>query len=695
MLGLPAYLWRLIPANPILLRVVGVGGKRKKDLAVRCAYLGLLIAVVLVTLVGTDIGGGDLDQLTRTSTELFVGMSYLQLALVALLAPIFTAGAITQEKDSQTYDILLSTPLTNGQIVLGTLLSRLFFVLALLLSGIPVFGITQIFGGVSIGDILLSASIAGVTALLVGAVAVAIATFKVGTRRTIFSFYMLIVIYLLGGYLLDAGITQLRPTVLDPVAGTFTAEAQTSWLSGLHPFLALRSVLDPVGYAPPTVSDLAPGLRYWPVSWYLTNPASFFLVAGTVMSLVLIVPSVLLLRRMAQSSLTFNGWLAQKLAFLPGVRPPGNRPPRTVWSNPIAWREAKTKASAARAGILRYAFIGLGLGAAVVAAWLYSTEAESPRNFVMPSGIDQVSNTIFIQGEDNETFTIGPASSFILNEEPVLVSAIDRKLQIVGNPSAAASIVNGRQTITTLSLKDVPTKLSAARARDVLLGLVFLEVATILLIVTNAAASTVTREREDGTLDLLLSTPITSRYYIWGKLRGLVSFTLPLIVVPVASCLVFVLVDFFRGSGPWLVLPESLVLIPLLLIVVTAFASIVGMNLSLRTGTTVKSVMASLAVVLGLFAMLGWCGIQIATSGGVVGLAIAGFSPLAVVMILIDPIMWGGEVFSEQASDGIQQARFTLFFFGLVACGAYAAGVWTLYKSMVKNFDMTIRRQQR
>ena len=50
------------------------------------------------------------------------------------MSPIFTAGAITQEKDSQTYDILLSTPLTNGQIVLGSLLSRLFFVISLLLT---------------------------------------------------------------------------------------------------------------------------------------------------------------------------------------------------------------------------------------------------------------------------------------------------------------------------------------------------------------------------------------------------------------------------------------------------------------------------------------------------------------------------------------------------------------------------------
>src|SRR5215217_2435238 len=169
MLGVGEYLWRLVPANPILLRVVEAGGKRRRDLFVRCGYLALLILVVLFALIGGGIGGGSLGELAKVSARLFQQMSYLQLGLVALLAPIFTAGAITQEKDSQTYDILLATPLTNGQIVLGSLLSRLFFVVALLVSGIPIFSITQIFGGVAIRSIVMSFGIAAATAFATGA----------------------------------------------------------------------------------------------------------------------------------------------------------------------------------------------------------------------------------------------------------------------------------------------------------------------------------------------------------------------------------------------------------------------------------------------------------------------------------------------------------------------------------------------
>jgi hypothetical protein len=39
--------------------------------------------------------------------------------------------------------------------------------------------------------------------------------------------------------------------------------------------------------------------------------------------------------------------------------------------------------------------------------------------------------------------------------------------------------------------------------------------------------------------------------------------------------------------------------------------------------------------------------------------------------------------------------RIIIFLFSWVAVAAYAAVVWAMYKSMVKNFDMTIRKQSR
>ena len=699
MLGITDYLWRLLPANPILLRVVETGGKRKRDLFIRCGYLGLLVLLVVFSLVtsGTSTSGTSLSDLTKTSSRIFSQMSFLQLGLVALLAPIFTAGAITQEKDSQTYDILLATPLSNGQIVLGSLMSRLFFVIALLISGIPVFSVTQIFGGVAIDAIVRSFAIAAATACVTGALAMAIATFKVGTRRTIFSFYLFIVIYLVGLYLLDM-MDYFKVPVIDPITGAID-KASTSWFTGLHPFLALQAILHDKNYQPPDLATLPENLRGWPLGWYLSSPTSFYIDFMFFLSIVLVMPSILLLRRMAQTTVSFKGMILQKLKISSGER---RRKPRNVWQNPIAWREAKTKASAFRASILRYGFITLGLIGAAVLVWMYSLKSNVNNQL---AGYSYVDNTLFIRGKGGGTFNIAEGTSIQLNDKPI--DEAKRNQILAGNYEVKSFLLqksHGRDMLSNLYLKDLPRQLSAQQARNFLLGASILEFAVILLIVTNAAASTVTREKEDGSLDLLLTTPITSRYYVWGKLRGLVAFVTPLIAVPVLSALMFIVYDVWRlltsndASFQWIVFPEAILILPGTLIIVAAFASILGMQMSLRCRTTVRAVMSSVAIMLGICGAMGWCGLEFLQSRGADGtfsLILSSFSPFTVMTVLIDPASYGGRLFETGNPDDITSGRVVLFIFSWVATGAYAAIVWQMYKSMVKNFDMTIRKQSR
>ena len=162
--GLALWLWRLLPGNPILVRVILAGGRRARHHWIRLNYLSILFVITLIALISTSTGGqGGLDELARNSSKVFTAVSLVQLGMIALLAPIFTAAAITQEKDARTYNILLSTPLTNAQIVLGTLCSRLCFILILLLAALPVFCVTMVYGGVTLRQILLSTSIAAAT----------------------------------------------------------------------------------------------------------------------------------------------------------------------------------------------------------------------------------------------------------------------------------------------------------------------------------------------------------------------------------------------------------------------------------------------------------------------------------------------------------------------------------------------------
>src|ERR1700744_3068112 len=105
---------KLAPLNPILLRVVTAGGRRVRHAFTRWGDLGLLILVLLVALVASNGQATSLSTLAKSASQVFSAISYVQLGMICLLAPVFCAAAITQERDSRTYNILLAKSLTNS-----------------------------------------------------------------------------------------------------------------------------------------------------------------------------------------------------------------------------------------------------------------------------------------------------------------------------------------------------------------------------------------------------------------------------------------------------------------------------------------------------------------------------------------------------------------------------------------------------
>ncbi|MEM9253354.1 MAG: hypothetical protein AAGB29_13480, partial [Planctomycetota bacterium] len=176
------YFWRLTGGNPLAVRVVNNGSRRARDLWVRMGYLGAMIGLVLVGLLaGGGLGASvSISDLAKNGTWIFGIIAYGQVILICLLAPLFMASAIAAEQQGKTFDILLTTPLSNLQIVLGSLGGRLFFILALLLSGLPLFSLILIFGGVPVSSVFISFATAGLTALFVGSIAVTLSVLRIG-----------------------------------------------------------------------------------------------------------------------------------------------------------------------------------------------------------------------------------------------------------------------------------------------------------------------------------------------------------------------------------------------------------------------------------------------------------------------------------------------------------------------------------
>src|SRR4051812_11232618 len=190
------WILRLGPANPITVRLVQNASRRVRHLYIRAGYLAVLILVLLWTLL-TPGGAGVMSyrELALAGASSFAWVAYLQIALICILAPVFMAGAIAQEASPRTWEVLLTTPMGALEIVLGNLLGRLFFILALILSSLPLFALTQYFGGVPGRSIFASYAIACCAALLVGSVAIALSVSRLVGKRAVFAFYVAVVSY--------------------------------------------------------------------------------------------------------------------------------------------------------------------------------------------------------------------------------------------------------------------------------------------------------------------------------------------------------------------------------------------------------------------------------------------------------------------------------------------------------------------
>ena len=560
---------------------------------------------------GLSAQATSLADLAKQSTVTFMVVSLAQLFLMSFIAPVFTAGAITQEKDANTFHILLTTPLSNAQIVLGSLFSRLFFVWVLLLAGLPIFCITMLFGGVTTREVFESFGLAACTGLVTGSLAIMISVAKMGTRRTIFSFFLGVAVYMLGIWAIGMNAWGQVPEAPAIRASIPFAGPRMSWLAPIHPFQALSVV---TGQTPaPPLSHVA-HYGYFS-SRLLAYPQYGYMLITTLASVAMILFSLFFVRRGAkEGEIT---WLSRLTGTLTRSDSDGERrrKPRRVWNNPIAWREASTRASAAGRSAMRWVFIIGGI----------------------------LAGLILLIAHECGWYALDPA-------KPELT-------------------------------------------RDWLVAFTMIELAVILLVVTNTAATTLTREKETLTIELLLTTPLTSKYIIAGMLRGLVSFAVPMISVPTVTLLLFVFADLFHGPKAKVTTPEALVMIPLMMIAFAAIAAMVGLQFSLISKKTVQAVMISTAIVMGGSGLLLGCAMAVMQGGAMFASVVLPFTPFDSVRSLIDyQYMFMNEADPPSLAQ-LTTARVVRLITSIIAIAVYAGVTYSLYNNMVRNFDMTVRRQ--
>ncbi len=125
-------------------------------------------------ITGGGFGGGGFGGQANASAligqSIFTLLSIFQLILICFIAPAFTAGQISLEREKQTLDLLISTPMRPSAIVIGKLAAALAFVVLMIVAAIPITAIVLMYGGASVDDIVRQQLVLLATALVLGAI---------------------------------------------------------------------------------------------------------------------------------------------------------------------------------------------------------------------------------------------------------------------------------------------------------------------------------------------------------------------------------------------------------------------------------------------------------------------------------------------------------------------------------------------
>ena len=123
--------------NPVLRKELFMRLRLRQTAQVR---IGILLAILFS--VGTFyyfiihfLLGETNPDVGATTWRVIMGLQY---TLIVLITPAVTANAITLEKEQQTWDMLLYTNLTPGEIIFGKLIARLALLCLLLLLFLPI-----------------------------------------------------------------------------------------------------------------------------------------------------------------------------------------------------------------------------------------------------------------------------------------------------------------------------------------------------------------------------------------------------------------------------------------------------------------------------------------------------------------------------------------------------------------------------
>lgn len=136
-----------IRMNPVMKKELMVNSRSIK---MSFAIMGVNAFLTLIAILAMAAAGSSRSAYEYASlTILFPVLGCMECGMISLIVTIITSGSISGEREKQTLDIMLTTPVSPFSIAVGKLGSAMMIVMMYMITSVPIMAIAFVLGGMS------------------------------------------------------------------------------------------------------------------------------------------------------------------------------------------------------------------------------------------------------------------------------------------------------------------------------------------------------------------------------------------------------------------------------------------------------------------------------------------------------------------------------------------------------------------
>ena len=141
--------------NPVLIKEMRTRMRGKRAFLILTGYVLVLSLIIgmIYTIFTYNVGTALINQAGAVLTPVLI---YVQMGLICLISPTFSASAISSEREQQTFDLLIASLARPSTILFGKVGASLSYLLLTLFGSLPLIALTYSLGGVNLKDVALA-----------------------------------------------------------------------------------------------------------------------------------------------------------------------------------------------------------------------------------------------------------------------------------------------------------------------------------------------------------------------------------------------------------------------------------------------------------------------------------------------------------------------------------------------------------